>query len=182
MFTKTDIEKYFLAEKSLSTVFIVVGAIAIIMAVIFFFVLKTNWYKGAAASLLIIGIIQFAASYTVYKKTDAQRKALVYAYDMNPPMLKEKELPRMEKVITTFKILFTAELLLLVIGVGIFLYFRNDHHKAFWVGLGAMLAIEAAVTFTADMYAKKRADTYTKALKTFVQKSLPLLLFSCSIW
>jgi heme/copper-type cytochrome/quinol oxidase subunit 4 len=170
MFTKADIEKYFLAEKTLTLIFMVLGAIAIIAALVFFFVMKTSWYKGAAIPFLLIGILQLAASYTVFKKADSDRKSLVYAYDMNPSLLKEKELPRMEKVSSAFKILLVTEIVLIVIGLGLFLYFKNDSGKAFWIGLGLALTAEGAITFIADLMAKKRADTYTEGLRSFTGK------------
>jgi len=53
MFSKQDIEKYFLAEKQLGLLFIIIGAIAIVLAIVFFFLLKTSFYKGAAIPLLL---------------------------------------------------------------------------------------------------------------------------------
>src|SRR5437762_4412597 len=99
MFSKQDIEKYFLAEKQLGLLFIVVGAVAIVLAIIFFFLLKTSFYKGAAIPLLVIGLIQLIAGTTVYKRSDNDRIRNVYAYDMNPGQLKNEELPRMQAVI-----------------------------------------------------------------------------------
>ena len=69
MFSKTDIEKYFLAEKQESLLFIVIGIIGIILAVVFFFGLKTNFYKGAAVPLLTIGLLMGVAGYTVYARS-----------------------------------------------------------------------------------------------------------------
>lgn len=156
-----------MAEKTLTTIFMILGAIAIIVAIVFFFVMKTNWYKGAAIPFLLIGILQLAASYTVFKKADSDRKSLVYAYDMNPSLLKDKELPRMGKVNTTFNILLGVEIAFVIIGLGLFFYFKNDSSKAFWVGLGLALAIEGAITFVADLTAKKRATVYAEGLKNF---------------
>lgn len=51
MFTKADIEKYFIAEKSESMLFLVFGLIAISLSIFFFSYLKTNFYKGAAVPL-----------------------------------------------------------------------------------------------------------------------------------
>lgn len=171
MFTKADIEKYFLAEKTLATIFMVLGAIAIIVAIVFFFVMKTSWYKGAAIPFFLVGILQLAASYTVFKKADNDRKSLVYAYDMNPSLLKEKELPRMEKVNTTFNILLGVEIAFVVIGLGLFFWFKNDSSKTFWTGLGIALAIQGTITFVADLTAKKRAVAYTNGLKDFTMKN-----------
>ena len=70
MFSKADIERYFIAEKSESLWFIIFGIAAICLAIIFFFFIKTNWYKGAAIPILIFGILQLAAGYTVFKSSD----------------------------------------------------------------------------------------------------------------
>ena len=88
MFIKTDIEKYFNAEKAESWIFIAIGTAAIITAILFFFFLKTNFYKGAAIPLLLIGLLLGVVGYTVYKRSDDDRKRNVYAYDMNPSELK----------------------------------------------------------------------------------------------
>ena len=170
MFSKADIEKYFLGEKSLSLIFMILGGVAILAAIVFFFVIKTNMYKGAAIPLIVIGILQLTAAYTVYNRSDKDRTSLVYAYDMNPPLLKDKELPRMEKVNSNFKILIFVEIAFIIIGAGLFLYWRNDNSKALWVGVGMALAAEGIITLIADATAKKRADTYTQGLRQFTEK------------
>ena len=168
LFTKTDIEKYFIAEKAESLVFIILGIAAIVLAIVLFFFVKANWHKGAAIPFLIIGIIHLAASYTVYSRSDKDRQNLVYAYDMNPSLLKTKELPRMEKVNKTFTIIKIAEVSLFLIGLAVFFYFKNDDTNAFWAGIGVALAIEAVLTLGGDMVASKRASLYTDGLKAFI--------------
>ena len=103
-FTKTNIEKYFIAEKQESLLFLLIGIAGLITAIVFFFFLRTNFYKGAAIPLLVIGLLLGIVGYTVYKRSDEDRKRNVYAYDMNPSQLKDKELPRMKKVIQNFTI------------------------------------------------------------------------------
>jgi len=169
MFNKADIEKYFSAEKTFSGIFMIVAAAAIVLAIVLFFAGKSNAYKGAAVVIVVLSIIQLAASYTVYKRSDGDRKRLTYAYDMNPPLLKNTELPRMEKVEKTFTILLIGEVVLLLAGIGLFLYFKDNEQLAFWKGLGLALAIEAAVMLGADMYAKSNAGTYIKGLKLYAE-------------
>ncbi|MGG9971081.1 hypothetical protein ACQ33O_04725 [Ferruginibacter sp. SUN002] len=170
MFSKTDIEKYFIAEKNESLLFIIVGVAAIILALIFFFYLKTNWYKGAAIPFFVVGIMHLVVGITVYKRSDGDRQCNVYAYDLNPGELKAKELPRMEKVNKNFVAIRYFEIALLLIGLGLIVSFKNNLDKTFWVGLGIALAIEAVVSLGADYFAEKRAKEYTKGLKEFVGK------------
>jgi hypothetical protein len=108
MFSKADIEKYFTGEKSESLLFLCIGIAAIVTAVIIFFALKTNFYKGAAVPLLLIGLLLGVVGFTVYKRSDEDRKRVAYTYDMNPQELQQKELPRMQTVMRT--LLFTAGL------------------------------------------------------------------------
>ncbi|MBK8140711.1 MAG: hypothetical protein IPK57_06640 [Chitinophagaceae bacterium] len=104
MFTKSDIEAYFTGEKQESLLFLFIGIAGISTAIIFFFLLKTSFYLGAAIPLLVIGLLLGIVGYTIYKRSDDDRKRNVYAYDMNPSALKEKELPRMKKVMKNFVI------------------------------------------------------------------------------
>jgi uncharacterized membrane protein len=168
MFSKTDIEKYFLAEKQESLLFIIIGIISILVALVFFFGLKTNFYKGAAVPLVAIGLLMGIAGYTVYARSDTDRKRNVYAYDMNPGDIKEKEIPRMEKVMKGFTIYRYAEIALMIIGVILFFYFKKDEAQVFWKGVGITLAIMALIALSADYFAEKRGHEYLKGLNSWV--------------
>jgi hypothetical protein len=170
MFTKTDIEKYFNAEKSESWVFMAIGIIGIIAAIIFFFFIKTNFYKGAAVPLLLVGLLLGIVGYTVYKRSDGDRTRNVYAYDMNPGELKEKELPRMEAVMKNFIIYRYTEIALALIGIGLFFYFKNNIDKEFWKGFGLTLTVMALLALSADYFAETRGKIYIDGIKSFVNK------------
>ncbi|MFM9908926.1 MAG: hypothetical protein ACKVOW_06250 [Chitinophagaceae bacterium] len=167
MFTKTDIEKYFIAEKQESLLFLVIGIIAIALAFIFFFVLKTNFYKGAAISMWAIGLLMAVVGYIVYKRCDSDRIRNVYAYDMNPDELKEIEIPRMKTVMKNFVIYRYTEIILSLVGIFLFWYYRNKIDHQFWAGLGLTLVIMALTALFADYFAEKRGSIYTKGLINF---------------
>ncbi len=168
MFSKADIEKYFNAEKAESWVFMAIGITGIILAVIFFFIIKTNFYKGAAVPLALVGLLLGVIGYTVYTRSDSDRIRNVYAYDMNPGELKEKEIPRMETVMKNFIIYRYVEIILGLFGLGLFFYFRNNIDKQFLAGLGIGLFIMAIAALTADFFAEKRGHLYLNGLKEFV--------------
>lgn len=170
MFTKADIEKYFIAEKQLGFYGLFVASAMIIAAIIFFFFLKTNFYKGAAIPLFLTGLLLVIAGMTIYKRSDNDRARNVYAYDMNPPELRDKELPRMKKVMKSFTVLKYSEIGLLVIGIFLFFYFRNNETQFFWKGFGLTLAIMALLLFAVDTSAAKRGNVYTKGLESFLSK------------
>ncbi len=169
MLTKTDIEKYFIAEKQESLVFLIIGIAAILLALIFYFSGKSQIYRGAAIPLLVLGLLQAVAGYTVYMKSDDQRVSQVYAYDMNPDQLKTTELTRMRKVKANFKIYRWVEIGTILAGLALILLFRSQPEKAFWLGLGIALAIITVELFIADYIAGKRASVYTWLLEEYNQ-------------
>jgi hypothetical protein len=170
MFTKADIEKYFNAEKGESWIFMWIGIASIVAAIIFFFFIKTNFYKGAAVPLILIGLLLGFVGYTVYKRSDGDRLRNVYAYDMNPSELKEKEIPRMEKVMKSFIIYRWIEIVLFLAGTTLYIYFIRDIRNDFLRGLGLALVIMAVLALTADYFAEKRGHIYLDGLKSFVSK------------
>jgi hypothetical protein len=171
MLTKTDIEKYFIAEKQESLVFLIIGLVAIGLALIFYFMMKTQIYRGAALPLLILGLVQAFAGYSVYVKSDDQRVSQVYAFDMNPDQLKTVELTRMRKVNTNFGIYRWIEIGAFITGIVLIVLFRNPAGKTFWLGLGITLTLMAAELFIADFIAEKRAVYYTNQLEAFYHKA-----------
>ena len=73
------------------------------------------------------------------------------------------------EVVNKFFIIYRyTEIVLLLAGLGLFFYFKQDAAKTFWVGPGVALAIEATVSLSADYFAEKRAGIYTTQLKAFV--------------
>ncbi len=169
MFSKADIEKYFIAEKQESLLFLLIGVAGIITAIVFFFFLKTNFYNGAAFPLLLVGLILGVVGYTIYKRSDADRKRNVYAYDMNPAELKEKELPRMKTVMKNFVVYRYTEIFLLLVGAGLYIYFIRDVKNDFWRGFGLALALMALLALVADFFAEKRGKAYTSGIESFTQ-------------
>lgn len=169
MITKTDIEKYFLAEKQESLIFLIIGITAIVIAALGIFLWKTQAWKGAAIPLIIIAFIQITVGYTVYKRSDKDRVRVVYALDMNPDELKSNELPRMDVVNKNFIIYRYVEITLLIAGIVLAFYCRDNNEKQMWMGLGIALAIQAFVMLGADFFAEKRALRYTQQLKESVK-------------
>lgn len=167
MLSKADIEKYFIAEKYESLVFLVIGLAAIVIALIFYFSTRSPIFKGAAIPLLVLGLVQAVAGYVVYYRSDDQRVSQVYAYDMNPGQLKTTELTRMRKVQTRFQLYRWVEIACVITGLLLFFLFRNNPSANFWMGFGIALTLMAAELFIADLIAEKRAKIYTGQLEEF---------------
>lgn len=169
MLTKTDIEKYFIAEKQVGLIFFIIGIVAVVLALVFFLALRTNFYRGAAIPLILVGLLELILGFAIFKKSDDDRKGNVYAYDMNPQELKEVELPRMQKVTKSFTIYKWVEIALTITGIALIIVYRTRPDKTFWVGLGIALTIQALLLLTADSMAEKRAKNYTTKLEAFAR-------------
>lgn len=171
MLTKEAIEKYFMAEKAESVLFMGIAAVAIVVAVICFFVIKTPQCKGAAIPFILVGLLLGIVGFTVYKKSDEDRIRNVYALTMNPAAIQQSEAPRMDMVLKKFTWYRYTEMALAIIGVALFCYYRNCQAQAFYKGIGMGLFIMASVALTVDYFAAKRAQVYSNLLKTFIEKN-----------
>ena len=169
MLTKADIEKYFLAEKQTGLIFLVIGIIAILLAITFFFYWKSSLHKGMAVPLIVFGLLEAVAGYTVYDRSDKQRVDNVYAFDMNPGQLQNNEFPRMQKVVKNFVVYRTIQIALLMLGVGLIFLYRDHPARAFLYGIGITLTIQSVLMFTADYFAAKRAGLYTSQIENFLE-------------
>jgi membrane protein YdbS with pleckstrin-like domain len=165
-----DIEQYFAAEKQAGLVFLSFGIVAVLAAIIFLFVLKTPFYRGAAIPLILVGLIAGGIGFTIYKRSDEDRIRNVYAYDLNPGDLKQKEFPRMQKVMKSFRVIIIAEVVFLVASIFLFFYFRTNEAKQLWSGVGAGLLIMIVIALALAISAERRAAVYTKGLETFIKR------------
>ena len=165
------IHKYFISEKQESLLFLFLGIATILLAIVFFFFIKTNpaFYKGAAIPLVAIGLIQAAVGYTVHARSDKQRIDIAYHAGTDPQFLKRSELPRMETVMKNFVAYRYTEIALALVGIVLFVYFRNNAARLFWQGLGLTLAVQALLMLGADYFAEKRGKTYTSGVESFIQ-------------
>ena len=171
MFTKADIEKYFNAEKAESFVFMGIALFAIVLALVFIFYNKTAFYKGAAIPMIGVGLLLGIVGYTVYNRSDEDRARNVYAYDMNPAELKEKEIPRMKTVMKNFIVYRYTEIALAIIGITLFIFYRNNEQHQIVAGIGTGLFIMALAALTADYFAEKRGHIYLDGLVEWVSKN-----------
>lgn len=160
------VHKYFMAEKQAGLLFLIIGSVAVLLSVVFFFFIKTNpsLYKGMAVSLVVIGLLQLIIGYTIHHRSDKQRMDVAYHIGMDPGFIKNTEQPRMEKVQSNFTVYKYAEIALLVAGIVLIVLFRTNADKQFWYGLGIALAIQSVICLGADMSAAKRGDRYLKEL------------------
>ncbi len=170
MFTKTQIEKYFFAEKKAGLLLVIIGVVGVATSIFFFSFLSSSFYTGVAVPFSVFGLILFMVGFTAYKRSDAYRIRTVYAYDMNPAELKEKELPRMKKRMKNFALCIYGEIFLLLVGVALYINYMRDFSNDFWRGLGIGIVLISILALVTDYFTKKMAQVYCKALTDFASK------------
>lgn len=168
MFTKAQAEAYFIAEKQESLLFVIIGIVAIVVGILFLVMMKTPLYKGIVIPIIAIGLIQCVVGYTVYARSDAQRKDIVYKMDLNPGAIKDVEIPRMEAVMKNFTIYRWVEIVLLIAGIALLVVYKNNEAKQLLFGVGIGLAIQSAIMLGADYFAEKRGGDYLRGLQAWI--------------
>jgi uncharacterized membrane protein HdeD (DUF308 family) len=175
MLTKADIEQYFIAEKNTGMLLLIIAAAAVLFGIVCIAFLKSPFYKGAAWPLLVLGIVQAVAGYTLYARSDRLRIDTVYAYDMNPARLRTETLPAAEKA-TKREIIYVT-LGYIMLAAGILIVWKNRASLAdtgysaatFGAGIGLALILQAILLSAACYPAYKRGKAYTAKLQEFTQ-------------
>ena len=170
-FAKTDIERYFNAEKKSAAFFLVAGVICVTGISIILLIFPTALHKGIAIPAFTLGAVFIIAGVTVYRRSDGDRTRNVYAYDMNPSELEMKEWPRMKQVMKNFVVLRYAEILLFCVGAGLYIYFYTNEKPGFWCGFGLGLAVMSFIALIGDHYAALRGKRYFEGLSAFIGKN-----------
>ncbi len=174
MFQHNDLSfiyKYFSGEKQESLLFIIIGLLGVAASIIFFFFIKTSFYKGLALPAFAIGLMLCIVGFTVYTRSDKQAKDISYNIGIDASnYIKQTELPRMEKVMKNFVAYRWIEICLMLFGIVLFFYLKNDETKSFLIGVGISLAIIALLGLAADFFAEKRGKVYLTNLLELLPK------------
>ena len=158
----TKIHAYFQAEKNESLVFIAIGTAAIICGFYFMLAINTSFYNGVGWPLLFIAVIQLAIGSYIYLRSPADERRVMTFAKNSPKNIKNIEIPRMEKVMTQFKLYRYIEMGLLVLGLILFLMGPDE---GFWKGVGLGFVIQGGLMLLADSFAENRGQNYLDFLK-----------------
>jgi hypothetical protein len=168
MFTKTDIERYFTAEKMSGTILMVMAAVFMLAAVYLLLGQRSAFYKGLSIPLILFSVIFLYRGYSVYSTADESRVRNVYAYDMDPGRIKEKELPGLRKSLEQTKRGMWIEVAVFITGIFMWLYFRDPSARTFLQGIGIALALSAFLSYGIDFAGKNRTSEYLKKAGSFI--------------
>ena len=159
--------KYFNGEKAESYIFILIGVIALAIALYFIFALKTSFWIGVAIPFIIVALLEFIVGYTIVTRS-SKDIIRVQTYITNESQkIQIDEIPRMEKVLSNFVIYRYVEIALILLGIVLMYSSMND---TFWRGIGLGLFIQASIVLCLDFFAERRGHIYIVYLQELVEK------------
>ena len=161
----TPIEKYFNAERWNCAGGIGIGLVAITFALYYLLKVKEPYYTGMAWALLALGLFFLIVCTGVFVRSHQDIARVTGYMDTHNPLLQTEELPRMEKVMRTFKVIMTVEIALIVLSVALILFAPLP---AAWKGAFTGILIMAALLLCFDYLADKRGQVYWDYLKEVV--------------
>lgn len=153
------IASYFSAEKLAALLFMLVGAAAIAGAL--WLLHRRSAWRGMAAPLVAVALIQLVVGGTVALRSDAQSARLQRLQRTDLAQFRAEELPRMKTVLTRFERYKAIELGLLAAGMALVVLLRN---RQFWLAFGFGLVLQSGLMLTLDFFAQLRAHSYFKAI------------------
>ncbi len=159
--------KYFNGEKAESYIFILIGVIALVMALYFIFALKSSFWKGVAIPFIIVALLEFIVGYTIVTRSPKDITRVQTFIIKEPQSIKSLEIPRMEKVMSNFVVFRYAEIALIILGIALMYSSMND---TFWRGIGLGLFIQASIVLCLDFFAERRGHIYIVYLQELVEK------------
>ena len=164
MFTKENIEQYFSAFKNEQIFLIILGFVALIVALVFFVGFKTEWYKGFALPLAVFAVLNMGAGFSNYKKADFMKVRNMYNYDLHPELLRTKELPRIQEMKQNFTVLIYVNISIIFAAAYIFFYFKKKEGNEYYMGLAASLFLVAVLSVIMYSVMKNRNKDYERGI------------------
>ena len=169
MFTKEDIENYFDAFKNEQIFLMVLGAITLIVAIVFLVGIKTQWNKGFALPLAVFAIINLGAGISNYRKADFLKVRNTYNYDLHPELLRTKELPRIKEMNQNFTVLIYVNISIIFAAAFIFFYFKKKDGNEYYMGVAASLFLVAVFSVAMSSAMKSRSKNYEQGIVAYTK-------------
>jgi hypothetical protein len=158
---------YFRGEKLEALWFILpVGILLLTFGAVTLKAERGGFAWGVAIPCILFGLVFMGTVIGVGIRTKGQVDELEQTFQKSPTVMVEKELPRMEKVNTNFKLTFMVFGVLAAVGLGVH-YLGGPNWGR---GLGAALILISAIGLLVDGFAERRAIPYTAALEEIAGK------------
>ena len=169
MFTKTDIDNYFISYRQEHLFLLLLATVALFAAIVLYFVLKKHFYKGLAIALASFAILFFTTSFTEFKRADRLRVVNTYNYDLHPEYLKGKELQRVATVKKTINIELYLSIAIMIAGVVLYFYAAKNIHKKYLQGMAIGIVFMAGIAATTFYVMKNNIEKYESGVVEFTR-------------
>ena len=169
MFTKENIEQYFSAFKNEQIFLIILGAVALTVALVFFIGFKTEWYKGFALPLAVFAVLNMGAGFSNYKKADFLKVRNMYNYDLHPELLRTKELPRIQEMKQNITVLIYVNTSIIFAAAFIFFHFKKKDGNEYYMGVATSLFIVAVLSVIMYSVLKSRTKEYERGIVEYTK-------------
>lgn len=170
MFTKTDIDNYFISYRQEHLFLLLLASVALIAALVLYFGYKKDLYRGIAIGLASFAILFFTTSFTEYKRADRLRVVNAYNYDMHPEYLKTKELDRINSLQKTINIKLYFSLAFVLAAIGLFLYVTKKIQAAYLQGIALAVFFMAGIAATTFYVMQKNVVQYKNGIVEFTKE------------
>lgn len=168
MLTKTEIEKYFIAEKQSGLLLLCLGIIALAISLYIIFSANYQTFKITAFMLLLFGILAIGFGYKQQAVSNTLRVNLVYAFDMNPDLLKTAEIPRLNNELTNLTVFKYLIILAGIAAIGMFVLAKKYNGYSFLFSSSITLFILVFVLLAFYIFQIKNTTHYYQLVKQFV--------------
>lgn len=160
-----QIEKYFKAEQNESVLFVMVGIVAVAIAMYFLIKIKHPIYTGLAYPLIAIALIQIVVGCMVYLRSPKDIVRVNEIIQTDKARIHTEEIPRMEEVMKNFNTYKWIEISFILVGIVMFFYFKQP---SMLKGIGLGLFIQAGFLLLLDFFAERRGTIYLEYLNTIL--------------
>ena len=147
----------------------VLGAVALVVAIVFFFGFKTEWYKGFALPFAVFAVLNMGAGFSNYKKADILKVRNTYNYDLHPELLRTKELPRIIEMNQNFTVLIYVNISILFAAAFIFFYFKKKEGNEYYMGVASSLFLVTVLSVAIYSVIKTKSKVYEKGIVEYTK-------------
>ena len=155
--------KYFAAERIAGVIFIAVAIIAIAVSWYLFSRYRMPFQKGIAIPLTLIAVLQLIVGTAIFFRSPKDSIRVTSYLEQSPEKIKSEEIPRMEKVMQSFKMIIIIEIILIIAGFTGFLMITGN---LFWKGVSLGIALQSLATLIMDHFAQSRGKVYLEFLRS----------------
>lgn len=149
------VEAYFTSERTTGLIFTVIGVVAIAVAAWAW--RQGAFWRGAAWPLVLVALLQVGVGASVWWRSPQDLARVSHIAANERPRLASEEIPRMQQVVRDLARNRWIELALVAIGLALAVAMPRG---STWQGVGAGLAVQAALVLALDWFAARRAGDY----------------------